>query len=105
MTRPDLSFSVNVLSSEVVRGTIATTKAVNKIVKKAKMHKSKLRFSKLGKLSDLSVKVFPTDLCGKMFPTHLSGRVFPHWILGIHMYNGSIEYFQLHKLCFFQFYH
>ena len=31
MTRPDLSFSVNVLSSEVARGTIATMKDVNKI--------------------------------------------------------------------------
>jgi hypothetical protein len=58
MTRPDLSFDVNILSSEVARGTIATLKAVNRIVKKAKCCKNVLRFSKLGDLSDISVKVY-----------------------------------------------
>ena len=58
MTRPDLSFDVNILSSEVAEGTIATMKAVNKVVRKAKSSKNILKFSKLGDLSDLSVKVY-----------------------------------------------
>ena len=58
MTRPDLSFDVNMLSSEVAKGTVATLKAVNKIVKRAKSSKNVMRFSKLGKLSDLSIKVY-----------------------------------------------
>ena len=58
MTRPDISFDVNILSSEVARGTIATVKAVNKIVKKAKSSKNILKFTRLGDISDLSVKVY-----------------------------------------------
>ena len=67
MTRPDLSYDVNILSSEVANGTIATLKAVNKIVRKAKGGKSVLRFSKLGKLSDLSVKVYADASYGNQF--------------------------------------
>ena len=55
MTRPDLSFEVNILSSEVAQGTIATMKAVNRVVRKAKSCKN---FSKLGDLSEISVKVY-----------------------------------------------
>jgi hypothetical protein len=58
MTRPDISFEVNVLSSEVAKGTISTVKAINRIVKKAKSSKNVLRFSRLGDLSDISVRVY-----------------------------------------------
>ena len=58
MTRPDIAFDVNILSSEVARGTVATAKAVNKIVKKAKSSRSILKFTRLGDLCDLSVKVY-----------------------------------------------
>ena len=58
MTRPDISFEVNVLSGEVAKGTISTIKAVNRAVKKAKSSKNILRFSRLGNLSDISVRVY-----------------------------------------------
>ena len=58
MTRPDISFAVNILSSEVARGTIATLKAVNKVIKKAKSNRNILKFTRLGDFADLSVKVF-----------------------------------------------
>ena len=58
MTRPDISFDVNKLSSEVANGTIATMKDANKVIKKAKHNKNMLRFTKLGDLSELSVKVY-----------------------------------------------
>ena len=58
MTRPDISFAVNILSSEVARGTIATLKAVNKVIKKAKSSRNILKFTRLGDFADLSVKVF-----------------------------------------------
>ena len=50
--------AVNVLSSEVASGTIATAKAVNRVVKKAKSCNNVLRFSRLGDLSEISVKVY-----------------------------------------------
>ena len=58
MTRPDISFDVNILSSEVATGTMATVKAVNKIVRKAKNSRNILKFARLGDISDLSVKVY-----------------------------------------------
>ena len=58
MTRPDISFDVNILSSEVATGTIATVKAVNKVVRKAKSSRSNLKFARLGDISDLTVKVY-----------------------------------------------
>ena len=58
MTRPDLSFDVNILSSEVPKGTVATMRAVNKIVKKAKRCQNVLKFTKLGDISEISVKVY-----------------------------------------------
>ena len=36
MTRPDLSFDINVMSSEIAHGTVATAKTINKLVKRAK---------------------------------------------------------------------
>ena len=58
MTRPDVSFDVNVLSSEVSKGTISTVKAINRVVRRAKNTKNVLRFTKLGNMSDLSVRVY-----------------------------------------------
>ena len=58
MTRQDISFDVNILSSEVATGTIATVKAVNKIVRKAKSSRNILKFTRLGDLSDWSIKVY-----------------------------------------------
>ena len=67
MTRPNLSYDVNMLSSEVAKGTGATLRTVNRIVRKAKASKSVLRFSKLGKLSDISVKVYADASYGNQF--------------------------------------
>ena len=57
MTRPDLSYDLNVLSGEVSKATVNTAKELNKLVTKAKQSKNVLRFSKLGKIEDLVVKV------------------------------------------------
>ena len=77
MTRPDISFDVNKLSSEVANGTLATMKAVNKAIKKAKHSKNVLKFSKLGDLSDLSVKVYADASFGNQLDKirSTSGRV------------------------------
>ena len=59
MTRPDLSYDVNVLSSQVSRATVSTVMEMNKLVSKAKKHRNNvLKFTKLGKISDLTVKVY-----------------------------------------------
>ena len=52
MTIPDLSFDVNLLSSEVSRGTMKTANRV------AKSSKSILRYSKLGRTADISVILY-----------------------------------------------
>ena len=58
MTRPDISFEVNSLSSEVAKGTIGTVKLVNKLVRKVKSCKNTIRLAHLGNISDLIVKVY-----------------------------------------------
>ena len=58
MTRPDLAFDVNIIASEVPRATLETLKKMNKIIIKARSKKEKLRFVKLGKISDLIVKLY-----------------------------------------------
>ena len=58
MTRPDLSFDVNILSSEVSKGSVKTVKEINRVVRKAKNTRSKLRFARLGDISELLVKVY-----------------------------------------------
>ena len=59
MTRPDLSYDVNVLSSKVSKATVSTVMELNRLVTKVKKNKNNhLRFTKLGNISDLSVKVF-----------------------------------------------
>ena len=57
-TRLDLSYDLNVLSGEVSKATVNTAKELNKLVTKAKKSKNVLRFSKLGKIEDLVVKVY-----------------------------------------------
>ena len=59
MTRPDLSYDVNVISSQVTNATVATVMEMNRIVTKAKNGKKNiLKFVKLGDISDLIVKVY-----------------------------------------------
>ena len=59
MTRPDLSYDVNVLSSKVSKATVSTVMELNRLVTKVKKNKNNhLRFTKLGNISNLSVKVF-----------------------------------------------
>ena len=57
LNRPDLSFDVNLLSTEVSKGTVRTVKRINKIIRKAKDGETCLRFVKLGDFSDLCVRV------------------------------------------------
>ena len=59
MTRPDLSYDVNVISSQVTNATVSTVIEMNRIVTKAKNGmKNVLKFAKLGDISDLIVKVY-----------------------------------------------
>ena len=58
MTRPDLAFEVNQLSSEVPTATIQTLKKCNALILKAKKKNEVMRFVKLGPLSDLAVKLY-----------------------------------------------
>ena len=58
VTRPDVSFDVNILSSQVAKGTVKTVKEINRIISIVKSRQNKLRFIRLGDISDLKVKVF-----------------------------------------------
>ena len=58
MTRPDLAFDINKIASEVPGATVRTVKDMNKIIKKAKGCEQVLRFTKLGDIKDLVVKVY-----------------------------------------------
>ena len=58
ITRPDLSFDVNILSSEVAKGTVKTVKEINRVISNAKLKSDKLRFVRLGDLANLEVKVY-----------------------------------------------
>ena len=59
MTRPDLSYTVNVLSSQVSSATVSTVKDMNRLVTKAKKYNNNiLRFTKIGNISELTVKVY-----------------------------------------------
>ena len=54
ISRPDLSFAVNSLSSKVSSATIETAKEINRVIRQAKSKRNILRFSRLGDLSRLS---------------------------------------------------
>ena len=58
MTRPDLSFDVNILSSEVAHGNVKTAKCINTLLTKAQTTRNILKFRRLGNISNLVVKVF-----------------------------------------------
>ena len=58
MTRPDLSYDLNVLSGEVSKATVNTAKELNKLVTKAKGSRNVLKFCKLGNIENLVVKVY-----------------------------------------------
>ena len=74
MTRPDLSFDVNALSSEIANATVSTAKSINKIVKKAKHTRNILRFLALGDISTLRVKVYAdASFCNQEGRTRSTG--------------------------------
>ena len=58
ISRPDLSFAVNRLSSEVSDGKVKTVKEINRLVKQSKSKRNSLRFTKLGDISKLTVRVY-----------------------------------------------
>ena len=58
ITRPDISFDVNSISSKVSDGSTDLLKAVNSIIRKAKSSKNVLKFVKLGDISKLSILVY-----------------------------------------------
>ena len=58
ISRPDLSFDVNAVSSKIVMGNTSLVNVINTLVKRARASDSMLRFTRLGELSDLSVKVY-----------------------------------------------
>ena len=58
MTRPDISFDVNSLSSEVANGTIGSIKHANKLVRKVKSSSNTIRLAQLGHISELVVRVY-----------------------------------------------
>ena len=57
MSRPDLAFDVNRLSSEIPKATVKTFKEINLLVRKAKSRKECITFSKLGDLKSLCIKL------------------------------------------------
>ena len=58
ITRPDLSFDVNSVSSKIGDGSTSLVKVVNSLVKRAHATRNILRFIRLGDISELTVKVF-----------------------------------------------
>ena len=58
LTRPDLAFEVNWLSANIAQATVKSLKLINSVIRKAKSKKEIIKFTRLGNLSDLSVKVY-----------------------------------------------
>lgn len=58
MTRPDLSFEVNQLSSKISEATIKELKEAKRLVEKAKLEPITVNFTKLGPKEDLKIKLF-----------------------------------------------
>ena len=58
MTRPDLSFEVNRIATEVSTATVVTLREMNQLIKRAKSKNEVLNFSKLGDVKNLKVKVY-----------------------------------------------
>ena len=58
MTRPDLSFDVNHLSTKISDATIRELKDARRLVEKAKFDPISLNFTKLGKRENLRIKLY-----------------------------------------------
>ena len=58
MTRPDLSFEVNRLSSNITNASIKDLKDAKKLVQRAKSEPIRLNFTKLGPYQHLKIKLF-----------------------------------------------
>ena len=58
MTRPNLSFEVNKLSSDIMNATIKELKDAKRLVEKAKLEPIVLNFTKLGHKDNLRIKLF-----------------------------------------------
>ena len=58
MTRPDLSFEVNQLYSNIISATIRELKEAKRLVEKAKIEPITLNFTKLGSKDDLRIKLY-----------------------------------------------
>ena len=58
MTRPDLSFEVNLLSTKISNATIRDLKDARRLVDKAKLEPMVLNFTKLGNKKDLRIKLY-----------------------------------------------
>ena len=58
MTRPDISFDVNRISSMIKTATVKTAKDLNNTIKKAKSRSDVLKFTYLGPVDSLRIKVY-----------------------------------------------
>ena len=58
MTRPDLSFEVNQLSTNISNATIRDHKDARRLVEKAKLDPIALNFTEIGELQDLKLKLY-----------------------------------------------
>ena len=58
MTRPDLAFEVNQLSSNITGATIRELKDAKRLVEKAKSEPVPLRFTKLGSIENLRIRLY-----------------------------------------------
>ena len=58
MTRPDLSFEVNQLSTNISNATIRDLKDARRLVEKAKLDPIALNFTQIGKLENLRLKIY-----------------------------------------------
>ena len=58
MTRPDLSFEVNSLSSNILNATVKELKESKRLVEKAKSEPVTLNFTRIGHKDDLRIKIY-----------------------------------------------
>ena len=58
MTRPDLSFEVNSLSSNICKASIKDLKDARRLVEKAKLEPISLNFTKLGPIDKLKIRMY-----------------------------------------------
>ena len=58
MTRPDLSFEVNSLSSNILTATVKELKDAKRLVEKAKLEPVTLTFTRIGNKEDLRIKLY-----------------------------------------------